>query len=192
VPSRATVGRWVQQAAVQAGSSLEVLDRACQARVLALCLDEICLHREPMLMGIAPDSLVWVAGQRGPDRSGERGRQVLENWPCLEHVMADGGTGLARGVKLAHEARSALAQASESVSPVAITMGLDIFHTQRELERAWRGVEKRAEPQLEAASQTDAKVAQAKRHGRETRGMAGAAGRAWRKAEALCNEAVQA
>jgi hypothetical protein len=106
--------------------------------------------------------------------------------------MADGGTGLERGVKLANEARSALAQESESVSPVAITMGLDVFHPQRELEQALRGVEKRAERQLEAASQTDAKVAQAKRRGRDTRGMAGAAGRAWRKAEALFDEAVQA
>lgn len=192
VPSRATVGRWVQQAAVQAGRILEVLDRACQARVLVLCLDEIFFHREPIWMGIEPDSLVWVAGQRGPDRSGESWRQVIEHWPCLEHVIADGGTGLERGVKLANESRSALAQESESVSPVAITMGLDIFHTQRELERALRGVEKRAERQLEAASQTDAKVAQAKRRGRDTRGMAGAAGRAWRKAEALFDEAVQA
>jgi hypothetical protein len=192
VPSRATVGRWVQQAAVQAGRILEVLARACQARVLALCLDEIFFHREPILMGIEPGSLVWVAGQRSPDRSGESWRQVIENWPCLEHVIADGGTGLERGVKLANEARSALAQESESVSPVAITMGLDVFHTQRELEQALRGVEKRAERQLEAASQTDAKVAQAKRRGRDTRGMAGAAGRAWGKAEALFDEAVQA
>jgi hypothetical protein len=182
----------VQQAAGQAGRLLEVLDRACQARVLVVCLDEIFLHREPILMGIAPESLVWVAGQRGPERRGERWRQVLEHGPGLEHVIADGGTGLERGVQLAHEARSALAQESESVSPVAITMGLDILHTQRELERAWRGVEKRAERQLEAARQTDAKVAQATRRGRDTRGMAGAAGRAWRTAEALCDEAIQA
>src|SRR4029450_845961 len=176
VPSRPTVGRWVQHAVVQAGRILEVLDRACQARVLALCLDEIFFHREPILMGIEPDSLVWVAGQRGPDRSGESWRQVIENWPCLEHVMADGGPGLERGGKLANEARSALAQESESVSPVAITMGLAIFHTQRGLGRSLRGGEERAERQLEAASQTDAKVAQAKRRGRETRGRGGGGG----------------
>jgi len=95
----------VQQAAGQAGRLLEVLDRACQARVLVVCLDEIFLHREPILMGIAPESLVWVAGQRGPERRGERWRQVLEHGPGLEHVIADGGTGLERGVQLAHEAR---------------------------------------------------------------------------------------
>src|SRR4029450_2222990 len=91
VPSRATVGRWVQHAAVQAGRILEVLDRRCQARVLALCLDEIFFHREPILMGIEPDSLVWVAGQRGPDRSGGGWRQGRGNLPCLGDVVAGGG-----------------------------------------------------------------------------------------------------
>jgi hypothetical protein len=41
VPSRATVGRWVQQAGEQASRLLAVLDRACQTWVLRLCLDEI-------------------------------------------------------------------------------------------------------------------------------------------------------
>lgn len=192
VPSRAKVGRWVQQASAQAGRILEVLDRACQARVLALCLDEIFFHREPILMGIEPKSLVWVAGQRGPDRSGESWCEVIKKWPSLEHVIADGGTGLERGVKLANEARLRQAQDSESILPAVITMGLDVFHTQRELERTLRGVEKRAERQLEVASQADAKVVQYRRCGRDARGVAGAAGRAWRKAEALFDEAVEA
>src|SRR5207253_5782281 len=50
VPSRAMVGRWVQAAAAQAGRLLVVLDLACQARVRVLCLDEIFLHRAPVLM----------------------------------------------------------------------------------------------------------------------------------------------
>src|SRR6266436_9365021 len=45
VPSRATVGRWVQQSAQQSRGILEVLDRACQRWVLVLCLDEIFFHR---------------------------------------------------------------------------------------------------------------------------------------------------
>ena len=68
VPSRAMVGRWVQAAATQAGRLLVVLDLACQARVRVLCLDEIFLHREPVLMAIEPHSMAWMAGQRGPDR----------------------------------------------------------------------------------------------------------------------------
>ena len=99
VPSRATVGRWVQHSAQQSRGILEVLDRACQGWVLVLCLDEIFFHREPILMGVEPISLAWLAGQRGPDRSGERWRKVIEQWPNLEHVIADGGTGLEKGVK---------------------------------------------------------------------------------------------
>jgi hypothetical protein len=105
VPSRAMVGRWVQEIAARAGRLLVVLDLACQARVRGLCLDEIFLHREPVLMAVEPNSLAWLAGQRGPDRSGESGCAVITNWPCLAHVIADGGQGLARGVKLAHAAR---------------------------------------------------------------------------------------
>lgn len=191
VPSRATVGRWVQQAQVQAGRILVVLDLACQARVRVLCLDEIFLHHEPVLMAIEPESMAWMAGQRGPDRSGESWRNVITNWPCLEHVIADGGQGLARGVKLANAARCAPVQDAEPVSHSAMTMGLDVFHTQRELERVVQQQWKHAERQLEAASQADAKVARSKRRGRDLRGVSGAAGRAWRKAEALFDQAVR-
>src|SRR5881409_447360 len=92
VPSRATVGRWVQQSAQQSRGILEVLDRACQRWVLVLCLDEIFFHREPILMGVEPISLAWLAGQRGPDRTGASWCAVIEKWPSLEYVIADGGT----------------------------------------------------------------------------------------------------
>ena len=182
----------MQEAAAQAGRLLVVRDLACQARVRVRCLDEIFLSREPVLMAIAPNSMAWMAGQRGPDRSGERGREVSTNWPCLEHVIADGGQGLARGVKLAHEARCVQGEASETVSSQAMTMGLDVFHTQRELERVLQRQWKHAERQRETASQADATVERYKRQGRDPRGVSGVAGRAWRKAEALCDQAVNA
>lgn len=69
VPSRVTVGRWVQHSAAQSGCLLSVLDRFGQLWVLVLCLDEIFFHREPVLMAVEPLSLAWLAGQRGPDRS---------------------------------------------------------------------------------------------------------------------------
>src|SRR5499433_4369925 len=128
VPRRAMVVRWVQEAAAQAGRLLVVLDLACQVRVRVLCLDEIFLHREPVLMAIDPHSMAWMAGQRGPDRSGESWREVLTHWPCLEHIIADGGQGLERGVKLANAARGAQGEATETVSRQAMTMGLDGFH----------------------------------------------------------------
>ena len=191
VPSRATVGRWVQQSAQQSRGILEVLDRACQSFVLVLCLDEIFLHREPILMGVEPISLAWLAAQRGPDRSGESWCQLIEVWPHLEHVIADGGQGLERGVKLANEARRQ-AQTPEAEPLAPITMGLDVFHTQREVERVLQQLWNRVERQIEAAVKADGKLEQAKRRGQDPRGVAGHAGRAWRQAERLFDEAVQA
>jgi hypothetical protein len=192
MPSRAMVGRWVQEAAAQAGRLLVVLDLACQVRVRVLCLDEIFLHREPILMAIEPHSMAWMAGQRGPDRSGESWREVITHWPCLEHVIADGGQGLERGVKLANATRCAQGEAAETVSRQTMTMGLDVFHTKRELERVIQRQWKQAERQLETASQADAKVERYKRQGRDLRGVSGVAGRAWRKAERLCDQAGNA
>jgi hypothetical protein len=191
VPSRATVGRWVQQSAQQSHGILKVLDRACQGLVLVLCLDEIFFHRDPILMGVEPRSLAWLAGQRGPDRSGESWCKVMEQWPNLEHVIADGGQGLERGVKLANEARCQV-QAPETEPPAPITMGLDVFHTQREVERVLQRLWNRVERQIETAVKADVKLEQAKRRGQDPRGVAGHAGRAWRKAERLFDEAVQA
>lgn len=135
VPSRATVGRWVQQSEVQASRILKVLDRACQRWVLVLCLDEIFFHREPILMAVEPVSLAWLAGQQGPDRTGESWCGVIEQWPCLEQVVADGGSGLERGVKLANARRQAQIQEPDADPKTVITMGLDVFHSPRELER---------------------------------------------------------
>lgn len=192
VPSRATVGRWVQQAGAQSSRLLAVLDRACQAWVLRLCLDEIFFHREPILMAVEPASMAWVAGQRGPDRTGDSWSEVIKRWPCLEHVLADGGKGLERGVKLANATRQAQVQAPALTSTPPITMSLDVFHTQRELERVLHRQWSQAERQLEVASEADAKVAQSQQRGRDARGVAGASWRAWRKAERLFDEAVQA
>jgi hypothetical protein len=191
VPSRATVGRWVHQSAEQSSAILRVLDRACQRWVLVLCLDEIFFHREPILMGVEPISLAWLAAQRGPNRSGESWSQVIEPWPNLEHVIADGGQGLERGVKLVNEARLEV-QEPEAEAPALITMGLDVFHTQRELERVLQRLWKQVESQMETAAKADAKVEQAKRRAQDTRGWAGSAGRAWRQAERRFEEAVQA
>jgi hypothetical protein len=191
VPSRATVGRWVQQSAQQSSAILRVLDRACQRWVLVLCLDEIFFHREPILMGVEPISLAWLAGQRGPDRSGESWSQVIAQWPNLEHVIADGGQGLERGVKLTNAARRE-AQEPETDAPAPITMGLDVFHTQREVERVLQRLWNRVERQIEVAVKADAKLEQTKRRGQDPRGVAGHAGRAWRQAERLFDEAVQA
>src|SRR5437667_9594568 len=107
VPSRATVGRWVAPASHRAGGILAVVDRVCQAWVLTLCLEEIFFHQEPVLVAVEPPSMAWVAGQRGPDRTGDSWSQVLRQWPGVARVVRDAGTGLARGVKRLPDARSA-------------------------------------------------------------------------------------
>jgi hypothetical protein len=99
VPSRAMVGRWVQQSAPPSRGILKVRERVCQGLVLVWCLDELFFQREPILMGVEPTSWAWLAGQHGPDRSGASWCKVLEQGPSLEHVVADGGTGLEKGVK---------------------------------------------------------------------------------------------
>jgi hypothetical protein len=190
VPSRATVGRWVAQASRQAGRLLPVLDQLCQRWVLVLCLDEIFLHRVPILMAVEPHSMAWMAGQRGPDRSGESWCELVAQWPCVEHVLADAGKGLERGVKLANEARAAEAHAPAVARP--IQMGLDVFHTQRELQRVVQGQWRRAERLLEAAAQADAQVVRSHQRGRDARGVAKQAWWAWRKAEQRFDAAVQA
>jgi len=187
VPSRATVGRWIPPSAQQSRGILEVLERACQGLVLVLGLDEIFLHRDPILMGVEPTSWAWLAGQRGPDRSGESWCEGMKPWPTLEHVMADGGQGLERGVKLANEARRR-AQEPEAEPPAPITMGLDVFHTQREVARVLQHLWNRVECQIEAAVKAEAKREQAKRRGQDPRGVAGHAGRAWRQAERLFDD----
>jgi len=182
----------VQQASKQARQILRVLDRACQQWVLTWCLDEIFFHHEPILMAVEPASMAWVAAQRGPDRTGESWEKVVAEWPHLEDVIADGGKGSERGVKLADEARPGPAQEPGADMSPPLTMGIDVLHTQREVERVLHRQWKQVERQREAASEVDAKVVQSKRRGRDLRGIAGQAGRAWRKAERLFDDAVQA
>jgi hypothetical protein len=97
-------------------------------------------------MAVEPHSMAWVAGQRGPDRSGESWCRLLAHWPYVERVIADAGKGLERGVKLAQEARRAEGEEHEAAAARPLVMGLDIFHTQHELQRVlphkWRQAER--------------------------------------------------
>jgi hypothetical protein len=72
---------------------------------------------------------------------------VLTKWPCVTRVVADAGKGLERGVKLAREARRTEAAGPENAATVPLQMGLDVFHTQRELQRVVHGKWQRAERQ---------------------------------------------
>ena len=103
VPSRATGGRWVQQAAAPAGRLLVVRAVACQARGRGLCLDESLLQREPVWLAIDPESMAWLVGSGGRTAAGSV--RLRASLPGLEPVVADGGQGLERGGQLAQAAR---------------------------------------------------------------------------------------
>ncbi len=157
-----------------------------------LCLDEIFFHHDPVLVAVEPHSMAWVAGQRGPDRTGDTWYDVLKPWPNLERVVSDAGTGLARGVKLLNEARATTSTDLEQHMSEPVQCGLDIFHTEREMQRVvsrrWAGAAKR----LETASKADEQVAQVKRHGIDARAAAGRARQAWHQAERVFDQAVAA
>jgi hypothetical protein len=190
VPSRTTVGRWVQHSCEQAGRVLAVLDEACRTRVFTLCLDEIFFHQIPVLAMVEPHSMVWVAGQRGPDRKGETWFALLEPWSSLERVISDAGSGLEKGVRLLNEARAEGTEGTEVGDPVSV--GLDAFHTLYELQKVLARYWKRAEPLLEAACKADREVDKVKRQGRDVRGASARARAAWRRAEQAFDRAVLA
>ena len=190
VPSRATVGRWVQHSCEQAGRVLAVLDEACRTRVLTLCMDEIFFHQIPVLAMVEPHSMAWVAGQRGPDRKGETWFALLQPWSSLERVISDAGTGLEKGVRLLNEARAKGTEGDPVGDPVSV--GLDAFHTLYDLQKVLARYWKRAEQLLEAACKADREVDKVKRKGRDARGASARARAAWRRAEQAFDRAVWA
>jgi hypothetical protein len=179
-PSRATLGRWVQDAAARAGRALGVLDAACRRLVSQVCLDEIFCHRQPLLIGVEPHSLAWLLGQRGPDRTGETWCQALLPWARLTDVIVDGGSGLRRGLALVQQAWRRLAPL---LPPLPLFCNLDNFHIQQEGQRALRREWQAAEQLWLRAEAADREVAEANRQGRKKSGPVKRALGAWAKAE---------
>jgi hypothetical protein len=137
LPSRPTLGRWVQHSARRASRVLAVLDSACRSLVRCLCLDEIFFHRKPVLMAIEPHSLAWLLGRRAADHSGPSWSQALAAWPEVTDVAADGGSGLELGIDLARRARQETTRKTQ-MPATPLYSRLDVFHTRREGERALR------------------------------------------------------
>jgi hypothetical protein len=187
-PSRATLGRWVQDAATRASRLLQVLDAACRCLVSQLCLDEIFCHRKPVLIGVEPHSLAWLLGQRAPDRTGETWCQALRPWSRLTDAIVDGGSGLRRGLDLVQQAWQ---QEAPLLPPLPLHSNLDNFHIQQEGQRALRREWQAAEHLWVAAEAADREVAQADRQGRKKSGPVKRALLAWAKAERAFTTAEQ-
>jgi len=187
-PPRATVGRWVRQTARRATGLLAVLDRACRSLVVCLCLDEIFFRRQPVLMGVEPQSWAWVLAQRAPDRSGPTWSRALAAWPQVRDVAVDGGSGLELGLELAARQRQeAATKAKTAAAP--LRSRLDLFHSRREGERALRRDWAWAEGLWEEAEKLDRAKARFDRGGGDGRHFKkDVAGKAWAKALAAFAE----
>lgn len=184
LPSRPTLGRWVQHSARRASRLLAVLDAACRPLVLCLCLDEIFCRRRPVLMAIEPHSLAWVVGRRSADRSGPAWSQVLAAWPALTDVAADAGSGLELGITLARRARQEAADKAR-VPAIALHSRLDVFHTRREGERALRSEWSSAQALWEQAEKVSRAKARFDRRGTDRKQFRkDRVEKAWRPAEA--------
>jgi hypothetical protein len=190
-PSRATLGRWVQHAAKQARRTLQVLDHACRALVVCLCLDEIFFRRQPVLMAVEPASMAWVVGQRADDRSGETWAKALAAWPDVEEVAADGGSGIERGLDLATAARQAAATTTATTAK-PLHARLDVFHIRRDGARALRVEWGRAEALWQKAEQVErAQVRYARSLGDERHFNKSVPAKAWAAATAALEEVCQ-
>jgi hypothetical protein len=189
LPSRATLGRWVQHSARRAGRLLQLLDRLCRPLVLCLCLDEIFFRHRPVLMAVEPHSLAWVIGQRVADRSGETWANALAAWPGVEDVAADGGNGIERGLQLTAARRQQAAQQPGAAPAKPLRVRLDVFHTRRDGARALRQDWAQAEQAWEQAEQVERAKKRFDRQGTDRRGFNKTrVQKAWQRAEAALEQ----
>ncbi len=188
-PSRATLGRWVQDAARRAGRVLRLLDEACRPLLLVVCLDEIFFRRQPVLMGVEPHSLTWVLGRRAEDRSGPTWAQALRPWDRVEDVAADGGSGIELGLELAAARRQE--EAAKSGQPaLPLRKQPDLFHLRQDAQKALRGEWAHAERFWKAAEAIDRERARLDRRGEDKRHChGGSAAKAWAQAVQAFEEA---
>jgi hypothetical protein len=133
------------------------------------------------LVAVEPASLALLHCAKTGDRSGAAWQAVLEPFTNLEFVVSDAAKGIAAGVQAV-----AATRADEAVS---LEHGLDVFHTAQEAQRVLAGPWRRAEAAWDEAVAADAKVAECKRQGRDARGAALQASKAWTKAKALLAKA---
>jgi hypothetical protein len=174
-PSRSTIHRWVKAAGIAAGEVLKQLDRSCQTLVLVGCLDEIFFHRQPVLVGIEPHSMVWFLGKKAANHQGSTWSRELQPWTSLCYVTSDAGVGLKSGITQMQKHQRHLGQ-------VPLEQGLDIFHTKREAQRVLRIMWQRVECCWERAEVASRAVEKKRQQGIGVWGLTHPANVAWKKA----------
>jgi hypothetical protein len=110
------------------------------------------------------------------DRKGETWEGHLAPFDRLEFAVSDAAKGIAKAV-----ARIARSRRDDPSAP-ALEHGLDVFHTAMEARRVLAQHWRRAEAVWERAEAADVAVADAKRRGVDSRGVAQTARAAWGKA----------
>jgi hypothetical protein len=180
-PSVATLGRQSRQAGLRAGSLLEVFDEHARPRVRQGAADEIFFGQKPVLMLVEPESQCWLSGRLSDSRDGEQWAKEFQQLPALEHLVRDGGKGLANGLARVNQRRRL--QEQEPISDQ-----LDHFHTLREGRRGLRKTQAQAQRAWTAAEEADKKVARQDRQGQALTGYATQAVLKWQKAEAAFHE----
>jgi hypothetical protein len=173
--SVATLGRATQAAGKKAGELLPILDAWAQARVRDLNADEIYV-KAAVLMTVEPESLCWLGGRLSVEVSGAAWAQEFEQFPNLEQVTRDGGTGLAKGVELLNAQRRAQGRAA------VVDQG-DHFHALLDGGVGLRKAEMQARKTLAAAEAAEKEIAQCDRQGQNLSGPTSRARVAWQKAE---------
>jgi hypothetical protein len=180
-PSVAQRGRPSRPAGLCAGALLEVFDEYARPRARPGAADEIFFGQKPVLLVVEPESQGWLCGRLSQSRDGEQGAQELEKLPALEHLVRDGGQGLANGLARVNRQRR-----QDERPPLSDQ--LDPFHTLREGRHALRKTQARAERAWGQAEEAEKKEAQRDRQGQARTGYATQAVLKWQRAEQAFHE----
>lgn len=118
-PSAETLRTRIAAAAERAVGVMESLPWAEKIRQLAA--DELFAGNTPILGCVEPRSMAVPVLQRGPDRTGETWKKVLDKFPNLTEVASDEGKGilaavLARGLQSVGEPFHALVELSKCLA----------------------------------------------------------------------------
>jgi hypothetical protein len=179
-PSVATLGRRVQATATRVGQLLPVLDDFARAEARQASADEIYVPA-PVLMIVEPESLCWLTGSLTTQVTGEVWAGQFANYPALEQVTRDAGSGLRKGVALHNEQRR------QKKLP-AVADQLDHFHTLREGGRAQGKGERRFRQAFAKAEVAQHELDDQQQQGIYTRGLGTQVSFLWRQAEKVLDE----
>lgn len=160
-----------------------MLDEATRPLVQEATFDEIFAGKQPILMGVEPNSFCWITGHVAENRDGSTWVGHFNGFRNLKHAVTDAGSGLLKGLSLANERRAA------DERP-AIEHSLDVFHAKREGNRAFRVTEARLWKAQKQADKLWRPLKKKQQQGQSLKGQTQKAHAASNKAERLLNEAI--